>query len=173
MPSAAPTMDPTQFAAAFAQTMSDALTREMQTTRRVIAAIPEAMRDWKPEEKARTASDLAWHIASAEVFFLKGAAEQKFSTAAPLEKPANIAEILAWYDKHLPAVIERVRAATPEQMASLVDFRGLVKLPAYHFLLLANNHTVHHRGQLATYLRPMGSKVPSIYGGSADEAPQR
>jgi uncharacterized damage-inducible protein DinB len=31
------------------------------------------------------------------------------------------------------------------------------------------NHGIHHRGQLMTYLRPMGSKVPSIYGGSADE----
>jgi uncharacterized damage-inducible protein DinB len=30
-------------------------------------------------------------------------------------------------------------------------------------------HLSHHRGQLSTYLRPMGSKVPSIYGGSADE----
>ena len=29
---------------------------------------------------------------------------------------------------------------------------------------------VHHRGQLSTYLRPMGSTVPSIYGPSADEA---
>jgi uncharacterized damage-inducible protein DinB len=32
-----------------------------------------------------------------------------------------------------------------------------------------NNHSIHHRGELATYLRPMGSKVPSIYGGSYDE----
>jgi hypothetical protein len=28
---------------------------------------------------------------------------------------------------------------------------------------------VHHRGQLTTYLRPMGSTVPQIYGPSADE----
>jgi uncharacterized damage-inducible protein DinB len=34
---------------------------------------------------------------------------------------------------------------------------------------MASNHSIHHRGQLASYLRPMGSKVPSIYGGSADE----
>ena len=35
--------------------------------------------------------------------------------------------------------------------------------------LLRLLHTIHHRGQLSTYLRPMGGKVPSIYGGSADE----
>ena len=38
--------------------------------------------------------------------------------------------------------------------------------------MLCNNHMVHHRGQLATYLRPMGGKVPSMYGGSFDEAYQ-
>jgi uncharacterized damage-inducible protein DinB len=27
---------------------------------------------------------------------------------------------------------------------------------------------IHHRGQLSTYLRPMGAAVPSIYGPSAD-----
>jgi uncharacterized damage-inducible protein DinB len=29
---------------------------------------------------------------------------------------------------------------------------------------------VHHRGQLSTYIRPMGGKVPSIYGPSGDDA---
>lgn len=29
---------------------------------------------------------------------------------------------------------------------------------------------IHHRGQLSTYLRPMGAKVPSIYGASGDSA---
>ena len=31
------------------------------------------------------------------------------------------------------------------------------------------NHLIHHRGQLSVYLRQTGSKVPSIYGPSADE----
>jgi len=37
------------------------------------------------------------------------------------------------------------------------------------YLSFLNNHSIHHRGELATYLRPMGSKCPSIYGGSYDE----
>ena len=35
---------------------------------------------------------------------------------------------------------------------------------AWEFLL----DLIHHRGQLATHIRPMGGKVPSIYGPSAD-----
>lgn len=41
--------------------------------------------------------------------------------------------------------------------------------PRNNYLLFALVHMVHHRGQLASYLRPMGGKVPSIYGGSYDE----
>jgi uncharacterized damage-inducible protein DinB len=44
-----------------------------------------------------------------------------------------------------------------------------MKGPSIWFLGLANNHGIHHRSQLMAYLRAMGSKVPSIYGGSADE----
>ena len=58
---------------------------------------------------------------------------------------------------------------TPQQLATPVNFLGLFNFPAYVYLGLVNNHSIHHRGQLSTYLRPMGSKVPSIYGGSADE----
>jgi uncharacterized damage-inducible protein DinB len=54
----------------------------------------------------------------------------------------------------------------------MVDFFGM-KMPAVQYLMFALVHMVHHRGQLATYLRPMGGKVPAIYGGSFDEAWQR
>jgi len=35
--------------------------------------------------------------------------------------------------------------------------------------LIVREEIVHHRGQISTYLRPMGSTVPQIYGPSADE----
>jgi uncharacterized damage-inducible protein DinB len=28
---------------------------------------------------------------------------------------------------------------------------------------------IHHRGQITTYLRAMGAKVPQVYGPTADE----
>jgi uncharacterized damage-inducible protein DinB len=45
----------------------------------------------------------------------------------------------------------------------------MMKQPSVTYLGFANNHSIHHRGQLASYLRACGSKVPAIYGGSADE----
>jgi uncharacterized damage-inducible protein DinB len=48
----------------------------------------------------------------------------------------------------------------------------MFKWPVVSYLGFANNHGIHHRGQLAAYLRALGSKVPAIYGGSADEPMQ-
>ena len=56
-----------------------------------------------------------------------------------------------------------------EKLAATVDFFGMMQMPNVTYLGFANNHSVHHRGQLAAYLRAMGSKVPAIYGDSADE----
>ena len=38
------------------------------------------------------------------------------------------------------------------------------------FLVSGLSHTIHHRGQLSSYLRSMGAKVPAIYGESYDSA---
>jgi uncharacterized damage-inducible protein DinB len=55
----------------------------------------------------------------------------------------------------------------------VVDFWSIFQLPAVVYLQFAINHSVHHRGQLTIYLRPMGAKVPSIYGESFDDAQAR
>ena len=60
-----------------------------------------------------------------------------------------------------------------EQLLKIVDFRGLFQYPAVLYLQFAINHSIHHRGQLSVYLRPMGAKVPSIYGESYDDAQAR
>jgi len=57
---------------------------------------------------------------------------------------------------------------SPEQLLTPVQFFTF-NFPAAFYLAFLNNHSIHHRGELATYLRPMGSKVPAIYGGSFDE----
>jgi uncharacterized damage-inducible protein DinB len=58
-------------------------------------------------------------------------------------------------------------------LLKIVDFRGMVQRPAVTFLMMGLHHTIHHRGQLSSYLRCMGAKVPSIYGESYDDAQAR
>jgi uncharacterized damage-inducible protein DinB len=149
--------------------MLDGIAREAEITKRVIAAVPDAKSDYKPDPNARTAKELAWHLANTDIQFLDGVADLKFGTGAPEDKPQTSAEVVAWYDENIKRGIDKVAAMTPEQLLTPVEFFGVFNLPAVLYLGFLNNHSIHHRGELATYLRPMGSKVPSIYGGSYDE----
>ena len=63
---------------------------------------------------------------------------------------------------------ETLNAAAQRELAEELDFFGMMKTPAVAVLGVMIKHSIHHRGQLSTYLRPMGCKVPGIYGPSAD-----
>jgi uncharacterized damage-inducible protein DinB len=164
----APTPD---FALGYRAMMLDGLAREVETTKRVLAAVPDDKKDYRPDPHARTAWELAWHLANTDVQFMEGIADLKFNMVArsELEKPKTVAQLVEWYDKNMKRCADRIRALSAEQLLTSVDFMGAFKLPVAFYLGFLNNHSIHHRGELATYLRPMGSKVPSIYGGSYDE----
>jgi uncharacterized damage-inducible protein DinB len=149
--------------------MLDGVQREAECTRKVIAAVPDANSDYRPDPNARTAKELAWHLANSDIQFLDGIADLKFSTDVPEHKPQTSAEVAEWYDEQIKRGAARVAAMTTEELLTPVNFFGVFNFPAVLYLSFLNNHSIHHRGELATYLRPMGSKVPSIYGGSYDE----
>jgi len=158
-----------EFALGYRAMMLDGVVREAEVTKRVIAAVPDAKSDYKPDPNARTAKELAWHLANSDIQFLDGIADIKFSMDTPEHKPQTSAEVADWYDQNIKRGVARVAAMTPEQLLTPINFYNVFNLPAVLYLGFLNNHSVHHRGELATYLRPMGSKVPSIYGGSYDE----
>ena len=159
-----------EFAVGLRETLLQGLGRELEITKKVLAAIPEGKRDYRPDPKARTAWELAWHLASTDVQMLEEIADRKFVLEPRFkEEPKNVAALVNWYEAHFPSAMDRVRKLTPEQLCTPVDFYEAFSLPVIFYLSFVNNHSIHHRGQLSTYLRPMGSKVPSIYGGSADE----
>jgi uncharacterized damage-inducible protein DinB len=158
-----------EFAQGYCAMTLDGILREAEITKRVIAAVPDAASSYKHDPHGRTAKDLAWHLANTDVQFLNGIADLKFTMANPEHKPQTSAEVVAWYDENMKRGAARVAAMTPEQLMTPVNFLNAFNLPAVLYLGFLNNHSIHHRGELATYLRPMGSKVPAIYGGSYDE----
>jgi len=158
-----------EFAAGLRAMMLDGIQREAECTKRVIAAVPDHKSEYRPDPNARSAKELAWHIANTDVQFLDGIADLNFKMENPEHKPQTSAEVVQWYDENMKRGIARVAAMSPEQLITPIEFFGVFNLPAIAYLGFLNNHSVHHRGELATYLRPMGSKVPSIYGGSYDE----
>jgi uncharacterized damage-inducible protein DinB len=144
---------------------------ESVTTRKVIAAVPAGNRDYKPDPKSRTAWEIATHIATSDIWFADCVLKANFEWTGEPAMPAEFtdpARVAKWHEKHLSEKRAQIRAMTPEQLLREADFFG-TRAPVVTFLAAFNNHQIHHRGQLAAYLRAAGSKVPAIYGMSADE----
>jgi uncharacterized damage-inducible protein DinB len=147
-----------------------AIQHEHQLTSAVIAAIPSDRADFRPHADSRSAFEIAWHVVSAEIKYLDAIAAGVFPhDLKPL--PDSIrqpSDILAWYMERFDPAITRLEKTTGDELLRIVDFYGIRSFPAIGLLQLILNHTIHHRGQLSTYLRPMGAKVPSLYGPSHD-----
>ncbi len=145
---------------------------EHRVTRSVIEAIPLANSGYRPDPNSKTASELAWHIAAAEHRFYDGIASGEFNFS-PIHRPENVqspAQIGQWYGDSFAKNFERLTHLSGDQLGKILDFRGVFQHPAVAFLRFSLHHTVHHRGQLSTYLRAMGGHVPAIYGESYDSA---
>lgn len=160
-----------ELAKSMAESSISVIEMETPTTRKVIAAVPEDRSDYRPDEKARTALELARHIPLTDMWFLDAINNGEFAMPDPSVESGvtSVADALKIYDENIGPALEKVKGLSGEQLAKPVDMMGVFNMPAVMYLDFLIRHTVHHRGQLSAYLRPMGSKVPSIYGGSADE----
>ncbi len=150
------------------------LKNESRTTKKVLEAVPADRAEYRPDAVSKTAMELVRHIAAAEIRFLETAINAEFSTAGGL--PENVktpAEVAAWYSESFARSFDKLTQLKGEHLVKITDFRGMFKLPAVAFLQLGMSHSIHHRGQLTSYLRSMGAKVPSIYGESYDDAEAR
>jgi uncharacterized damage-inducible protein DinB len=151
------------------------LKQESQTTRKVLEAVPADKCEFRPDSISRSAIELARHIAAADNRFLETVINGVFDTN-PAMIPDNVktpAQVAAWYGERYARNLEALSKATGDQLVRIVDFRGMFQRPAVTFLAMGLHHTIHHRGQLTSYLRSMGAKVPSIYGESYDAAQAR
>ncbi len=139
---------------------------------RVLKAVPQDRSGYRPDPKARTAAELAWVLAMEEAALLRlidqGVVEWK--DPGP---PERLETTVAGFERDSAEVnsrLERLDAASWEKKVRLLTGDGgtwedSLSNMVWGFLFDA----IHHRGQLSTYLRPMGGKVPSIYGPSADD----
>ena len=139
---------------------------ESVTTRKVLARIPEGS-TYRPDPKSRTAQQIAWQIIGEEKMIIE-ALETGTMEWAPPPMPASMKELVTEYERQSTNIIQRLNALSPERWDGSFDLFGTQRpasTVAWSFLF----DVVHHRGQITTYLRPMGSTVPRIYGPSGDE----
>jgi uncharacterized damage-inducible protein DinB len=152
-----------------------ALKNEYRLTKTVIEAIPLDKGDYRPDAVSKSALELGWHIAATEMRFMDAVAGGAFDLT-PQPRPDSIrtsADLSAWYVENFEPRFQTLGTLLPPQLLKIIDFRGVFQMPAVRFLNILMHHSIHHRGQLSMYLRPMGAKVPAIYGESYDSAEAR
>lgn len=145
--------------------------KEAPATRKVLERIPESSA-YRPDPKSRTAREIAWLIVREEIVLGDGLEKGQLEWAE-VPAPPTMKEVLATYEREHGNVSKKFQALDAARWEERVPFMwgGQVVMNetaydnAWGFLL----DMIHHRGQLSTYLRAMGSTVPQIYGPSADE----
>lgn len=161
-------------AKAAADVMATVWEGEFPATCKVLAAVKNGNRDYRPDAKSRTAWELATHLVTADIWFMdsiiNGAFEWNQDAVTKLESSfQSVDDLVAFYQKTFPERLKALRALPGDRLGTAIDCFGNFNWPAVQYIGFASNHSVHHRGQLAAYLRPMGSRVPNIYGPSADD----
>ena len=145
---------------------------EMPATHAVMAAVPAGCA-YRPDEKSKSAFGLVRHIALEDSWLLAAAADGQFGPPGDESDACGLMtsdDAIAHHKRTVSEQLARIRAMSGEELLRPVNMFGAFERPAVQFVSLAIRHSVHHRGQLSAYLRAAGSKVPSIYGPSADTA---
>ena len=164
-------------AAITAAAMTSLWEAELPATLRVIRAVTDEHRDYRPDAKSRSAWELAVHIATADWWFIDSIERGAFAFDPEAAKQAeaqfrSVGDVAAFYEATIPGRLRGLLALPAETLAESLDFFGMMAMPRAMWIGFANNHSVHHRGQLSAYLRSLGSKVPDIYGPSGDAEPE-
>jgi len=139
----------------------------------VLKALPKERLDYKPHDRSPSASQIVWQLASGHQgmcdFVEKGA---YYSDKVPAPDLDTMTSIFAKSWKKLGELVGKLDDAGWRKSGQLY-FKGklITERPTGEFLWFILFDAIHHRGQLSAYIRPMGGKVPAIYGPSADERP--
>jgi uncharacterized damage-inducible protein DinB len=144
---------------------------ELPVFLRVLKALPKDQLSYKPHDRSPSAEQVVWTLTNELNACLDAVvhnkAEWKGLPAPPLD------EMLEMFESRSNELANRVAKMdeTAWNRTAQFYFNGKVvsEQPVGSFLWFILFDAIHHRGQLSAYLRPMGGKVPAIYGPSADE----
>jgi uncharacterized damage-inducible protein DinB len=145
---------------------------EKPTFLRVLRAVPPDQAAYRPHPRSASAGGLVWLLAS-ELHDACGVVDRHEVNYVPTAEPATLDESVAAFEHNAGELEERLTtlddAAWAKKARFLVEGNVAWETTLGEMLWGFLFDAIHHRGQLSSYLRPMGAKVPSIYGPSADD----
>jgi uncharacterized damage-inducible protein DinB len=137
---------------------------------KVLKALPKDL-SYKPHDRSPSAEQLAWTV----TYEMKALIDVVNTGKSEWENitPPSLDEMIAKYEEWSTELLEKVAALDDAAQNGNAQFlyqgQVVMEKPLLEFLWDFMFDAIHHRGQLSAYLRPMGGKVPSIYGPSADD----
>ena len=151
---------------------------EMTITRKVLERVPEDKLGWKPHPTSNSLGDLATHVATiphwGEMTILRD--EIDLGGQGRATPVASRAEVLERFDKNVAGTRSAIAGRTDAEMHAQWSLRNggktmftMPKTAVWRGFVMS--HLIHHRAQLAVYLRMLEVPVPSMYGPSRDENP--
>lgn len=161
---------------AIAQSLLPEFDMEMANTRKTLERVKDDKWDFKPHLKSGSMGWLAGHLSNLPLWATTALSQDTLDVASGFTLPElkNREEVLANFEKNVNEARQKIAAATDDQLQSIWTLqRGGHKLMAMPKAVVLRsfvmNHMIHHRAQLAVYLRLNDIPVPALYGPSADE----
>ena len=143
---------------------------ESATTGRVLRAISPEMPDYRLHPASSTAGVTAWTIV--RCLRICNELTRSITAEASRDSPPAYEELVAEYERLARSLTVELLGMTQEdwkdERTVTAGGRVLLTQPLGQVFWLFHVDAIHHRGQISTYLRPLGAKVPSIYGPSGD-----
>ena len=152
---------------------------EAQSTRKLLAAVPQKDINFKPSPTSWTMGELAQHIATIYYWYVGTLTKDVYDIAGDnpeLSAPADINATRELFEKNVQKAREALKSVTEDDLQQewtmkVGEKTVLGPLPrgvvARSFLF---NHIYHHRGEMIIYLRATGNKVPGMYGPTYEES---
>jgi uncharacterized damage-inducible protein DinB len=151
---------------------------EMTITRKVLERVPDDRWDWKPHPKSSSLGALATHVATIPMWGEVALTRDEIDLGGDARQnlPTDRAGVLAMFDRHAAgtraALTGRTDGELMAQWSLKISGKTIFTMPkAVVWRSFVMSHVIHHRAQLAVYLRLLDQPVPSMYGPSADENP--
>ena len=155
------------------------LESEAAKSRRVLEQVPTGKREWKPHERSMELGYLSELVANIPSWVGMAITMNELDIApkaGPQNRPTpsnTSAELVAALDKAVAQAREALQKTTDAHLETpwrlLASGNLALEQPRQQVIRDTFLHSAHHRGQMTVYLRLLGSKVPSVYGPTADD----
>ena len=155
------------------------LESEAAKSRRVLEQVPSGKRGFKPHDRSMEFGYLSELVANISSWVGMAITMDELDIApkdGPSYKPAPLntsAELVAALDKAVAQAREALQKTSDAHLQTpwrlLAGGQLAFEQPRHQVIRDTFLHSAHHRGQMTVYLRLLGSKVPSVYGPTADD----